>query len=327
MNSSEAQPESLPPPEVRADAAAWLTSMRDPDRTADVEEGFRLWLAEDPRHGAAFELATETWDRAALLSRRPAERVASWERSGFHVSLSRAAVAVAAVALIAVLATAFYFHNAAVTTGVGEQRALTLVDGTRVFLNTGTRVAIDYDRQRRHLDLKQGEALFEVAKDTPNRPFVVTAGGRAIEALATSFVVRSDPRLLSVTLVEGRVAVDSDAVESDRVIMEPGQRLTFKGRTPPKLDTPVLDKVTAWQHGQVAFDNTALSDAVAEMNRYSTAQLVVERPETAAVHVSGVFRTGDNVSFAQAMAETYHLRRVDAAGKIILSGVAVMPQE
>ncbi len=339
MSASEITAGNRPAREVCAEAAAWLTNLQDPDRTADVEKGFRLWLAERPDHAVAFEMATETWERAARLYRRPAERVARWERPGFHISFTRATMAMAAVAALAVLGTALYFRSGAVTTDIGEQRTLTLQDGTRVFLNTGTRVVVDYDKHQRHLHLESGEALFEVARDTPNRPFVVTAADRRITALATSFVVRRDEQRLSVTLVDGRVAVaptavaqaDPDHEASDSrerpLILTPGQRLTFTGQRPPSLDTPVLDKVTAWQRGQVAFDNTPLSDAIEELNRYSAVKLAIEQPQTARVRVSGVFRAGDNLSFARAMAETYRLQHVESSNRIMLAGVAVMPRE
>jgi transmembrane sensor len=75
----------------------------------------------------------------------------------------------------------------------------------------------------------------------------------------------------------------------------------------PRRDRPELEKVLAWQRGQVAFDDVPLADAIAEMNRYSTTRLVVEQPEAAAIRVGGVFRAGDAASFAQAIAATYRL--------------------
>lgn len=320
-----------------ADAAAWLTSLQDPERTSAVEEGFRLWLAEHPDHATAFELAMETWERSARLYRRPAERVASWNRTGFHLNFVRVATAMAAVAAVAVLGTVFYLKNGAVTTDIGEQRTLTLEDGTRVVLNTGTRVTVDYDGRQRHVNLKNGEALFDVARNAPNRPFVVTAGDRRITALGTSFIVRSEDRSLSVTLMNGKVSVapESTATATDapsrtqvsRLILEPGQRVTFAEGRAPKLDTPELDKVTAWQHGQVAFDNTPLPEAIGELNRYSTEKLAIERPEAGNIRVSGVFRAGDNASFARAMAETYQLQWTSSSHRILLSGVPTMPRE
>jgi transmembrane sensor len=301
-----------------------------------VEVGLRRWLQDDPEHARAFELLTDTWEKSARLQRRPLERLASLERAGFRMSFSRAAFAMAVTVAFAVIGTIIYLHSDAVTTDVGELRTLTLEDGTRVHLNTNTRLLVRYDEQQRSLRLEGGEALFEVAKD-PARPFVVAADGRQIRALGTEFVVRDDVHELAVTLVEGKVVVSplplAAAVSSLPTAGEPaapaspgqgaftllpGERLTFIPTASPKIDRPALERVTAWQRGQVALDNTALTDAAAEMNRYSRRHIVIDDPRVAAIHVSGIFQAGDSDNFAQAVAATYPLQVIHQGRRIEL---------
>src|ERR1700724_1682824 len=74
------------------------------------------------------------------------------------------------------------------TTGIGEQRIVRLDDGTRLSLNSGTRVRIAYDDSERRVELESGEAYFEVAHN-PARPFIVTAANHRVTALGTVFVV------------------------------------------------------------------------------------------------------------------------------------------
>jgi transmembrane sensor len=57
------------------------------------------------------------------------------------------------------------------------------------------------------------------------------------------------------------------------------------------------------------------------MNRYSTVPLVVERPEAEQLRVSGIFRAGDSLSFAQAVSENYGLRVQRQPTRILLSGL------
>jgi transmembrane sensor len=324
---------------IRAQAAAWVARLHGPKRTEEVEAGLRRWLAESPEHATAFELLTDTWEKSARLRRRPMERTVSHKLAGFTMSVSRAAVAAAAVAAITVAGTVFYLRTDAVVTAVGEQRTLTLEDGTRMYLNTNTRAAVRYSREQREVRLDQGEALFDVAKN-PRWPFVVKVGDRQVKALGTVFVVRRDDANLAVTLVEGKVAVSpledrvadtparltqapesADEPSAARLVMlSPGQRLTFASREPARIDRPRLDQVTAWQHGRVAFDNTALTDAVAEMNRYSAARLVVEDPDAARIRISGTFRAGDSANFAEALARMYGLRVRHDGRELILAG-------
>jgi len=294
-------------------------------------------LQDDPEHARAFELLTDTWEKSARLRRRPLERLASLERAGFRVSFSRAALAMAVTVAFAIIGTIVYLHSDAVTTDIGELRTLTLEDGTRVHLNTNTRLLVRYDKQRRNVKLEGGEALFEVAKDL-SRPFVVSADGRQIEALGTEFMVREEARQLAVTLVEGKVVVSplpsstplssATTASAEPVVapssaqgaftLLPGERLTFVPTASPKIDRPPLERVTAWERGQVALDNTALTDAAAEMNRYSRLHLVIDDPRVAAIHVSGIFQAGDSDNFAQAVAATYRLEVVHHGRRIEL---------
>lgn len=302
-------------PEMRTQAAAWLARLHGPNRTPQAESGFRRWLQADPRHGAAFELVTEVWDKAGGV-RRPLPRTIG------RTSLRwlPAASAVAATVLLSVLGTLLYMRDGAVETAIGEQRNLTLEDGSRIFLNTATRVEVQYDERARRIRLQQGEALFEVAPRS-GRPFIVAAGDREVVALGTAFVVRKDPGRLAVTLVEGKVkVVPSDARPVGDPVMIPGQRLIFSAGTAPRMDLPAIDKVIAWRQGQVVLDDAPLAEAIAEMNRYSTVALSIERPEAAHIRISGVFRAGDSGNFAKAVAATYRLTVIEGPRQLILAG-------
>jgi transmembrane sensor len=216
-----------------------------------------------------------------------------------------------------------------------------------VSLNTASRIHVRYDRATRRVVLDEGEAYFEVAKHA-DWPFIVTAGGRQVVARGTAFLVRRDEGTLAVTLVEGRVTVApageavtslpaasvsptstqgssspalSESGSGPDITLAPGQRLTFVDHERPTIDKPAIERVTAWQRGQVILDHTSLADAVSEMNRYSDVELKIEEPEARRAEVTGIFRLGDSAAFAQAVAETYHLQVADRGGAITLSGL------
>lgn len=326
---------SLPPlsTAARAEAAAWVARLHSADRTRALEAGFRQWLKADPAHARAFELATEAWEIGGCVAGGALPRVADSFQSarpartipGSYLALA-AAIGVLAVGLLLHL----HHERAAVTTTVGEQRMLTLEDGSRIFLNTNTRLFVREEIGRREVRLQSGEALFDVAKD-PRRPFIVTAGEQSVVALGTSFVVRRDASSVSVTLMEGKVAVSprppaqlDGALEpgqklDDVTTLTPGQRLTFIERERPRLDEPSIEKVTAWRRGEVILDKTRLQDAVDEMNRYSAVKLVIEDPDAANIRISGIFRAGDSARFALAVGETYHLSVDHELRRIVIS--------
>ena len=303
------------------EAAVWLAMLRGSERTSRVEHGFRRWLAEHPGHGAAFELVSSAWDVSGDLPREPLPYEARSQRVGFRRGFLRASVVAAAVIALAAIGIVWYSLTASVGTDVGEQRMLALEDGSRVFLNTNSRVAVRFDAHQRLIELKQGEALFEVAKNSPARPFVVRAGERTVTALGTRFVVRLDSARTSVTLLDGRVAV-ADAPSGKRAVLEPapGNRVTLSDAEPPKLDSPSIDKVTAWRDGHVDLAEMSLAEAAEEMNRYSRTRILIEQSAAATLHVSGVFRTGDTESFVKAIAQSYGLQVVAGEDSVTLSG-------
>jgi transmembrane sensor len=102
-----------------------------------------------------------------------------------------------------------------------------------------------------------------------------------------------------------------------------GQRLTFSSGAVTLLDTPSIDKTTAWRRGQVILDDTPLQTAVAEMNRYNETKLIVSDPESAAIPINGLFQAGDSTHFANAVAQAYGLTVVARGDEIVLSGKPV----
>ncbi len=323
---------------ARAEAAAWVARLHGPNRTQDVEAGLRRWLADDPEHAAAFELITDTWDKSAGLKRRIIEHVSSWERPGFRISFSRAALVTAVTIVLAVIGTLLFLRGDGVSTAVGERRVVVLDDGTRVHLNTDSQVRVRYDKTLRRVSLERGEALFEVAKHA-DWPFIVTAGGREIRALGTEFLVRRGDQSVAVTLVEGKVSVSpvsgrpattaqgsaapplntpaGSAPRSEVVTLAPGDRLTFTDAGSANIDHPSMERVTAWERGEVTLDDTSLADAAAEMNRYSREKILID-DTVRANRVSGIFQAGDSMNFALAVARTHHLKVLRQPRGIVL---------
>jgi transmembrane sensor len=78
-----------------------------------------------------------------------------------------------------------------------------------------------------------------------------------------------------------------------------------------------VQDVLGWQQGYVTFDNETLVAAVAEINRYSSQQLIVRDPNVAALRVTGQFRRGDAERFGRTVAEIYPVRVVRRGPKAL----------
>ncbi len=321
----------LPSPELDDVAAAWLLSMNGPTRDENMERGFARWLKEDPMHAVAFREVSRDYqhigdhkhDAYIAVGAKPRTEPSTATKKRRLVPPFAVAAALAAITVGGWL----YFSGLddVTTTGVGEQRSILLADGTKAYLNTSSRIVVQYDESRRQIRLDSGEVLFEVAKDI-GRPFVVLVGDRRVTAIGTAFLVRQDAERLAVTLVEGKVSISSPQVAHEQgaaAVLSPGERLTFQARkSSSRLDHPPVQKLLAWQQGRVSIDDMRLVDAIAEMNRYSPVRIVVDDPAIEDLLITGAFIAGQSANFARAVAVTYGLNVVDEGSTISLSGPA-----
>jgi transmembrane sensor len=307
---------------IRKQAAFWVTELHDRDRNSALEEKVRRWTAKDPRHAAAFELAAEAWQRSGgglpgYLPERTRPRVSAKALAGM------------AILCAAFISAVYFLRDGTLVTGPGEQRTVELSDGTLVSLNANSRVIVQYDDRVRKLTLARGEVLFNVVKHQP-RPFVVVIGDQKIIAMGTSFMVRREEPTgseFAVTLVEGRVAIEPtswpDVLPREPAtglkFLNPGERLRFADNATEKRDSPSIERVLAWQQGKLIFEDTSLSEAAVEFNRYGSKKIAIEDPVLAKLRVGGVFSIGDPSSFAHAMANAYHLRVINSGNTIVLT--------
>src|SRR3546814_17633087 len=91
-------------------------------------------------------------------------------------------------------------------TTTGEQRTVALDDGSRVVLDTGSDLKVQYGRRERRLTLLRGRADFRVQHDS-DRPFVVLVGDASVTATGTRFQVRTADDAGAGNLLEGEVVV------------------------------------------------------------------------------------------------------------------------
>lgn len=301
-----------------AEASAWLVRLKGSERSEVVEEAFRKWLSESRAHARAYARVTDVWDiipGAAQMDQKAAANPPG--RPRWRIPLAAAACCV----LIAVAAVAWLRRAPVYQTAAGKMEVVTLQDGTRVTLNTDTRLSVDYGERERRVRLERGEAIFEDVAD-PKRPFVVQAGQDEVRALGTTFQVRIDPKHVAVTLVDGRVAVSRDTAAAGRgkavapTILSPGERLTLRSDGNATLDHPSIKALTAWRRGEAVFDDVSLAYAVDEINRYGGTPVRLGDPGLAQMRVSGVFAVHDPAEFANALAKLHHLH-VLRSGKAI----------
>ncbi len=308
---------TLRPEDERAEreAADWFAKLNTLSISTTELEQFQAWR-RNPSNDVAYERIEALWDIGDRLRGDPdIERsvaeafnrrsrlpriLAAWSTAPKVRNGGIAMAAAAALAITFVIDQSGRYH-----TKVGEQQMVTLEDGTRLRLDTDSRVKVLFNRTERDVQLLRGQVFFDVAHDA-NRPFVVKASGTQVRALGTQFDVRLTGEAVKVTLVEGSVEITQpETTKAWR--LEPGQSLNTAQTSaqPSQVDVAAA---TSWTSGRLIFRETPLAQAVAEVNRYSRNKVVVESPRLQAVSVNGVFEVGDTAAFVSAVSDLFELR-------------------
>jgi transmembrane sensor len=292
-----------------AEAAAWLARLRADHRTREDEARFRQWLA-DPINAERFEYVSTIWEDMDALRDMPRGEPATRKltRRGLLTG-SLAVCAVGGLGLQWSIATAGVY-----TTARGEQRRLTLDDGSRLLLNTDTSVKVRFDEERRRIDLRRGQALFEVSVDP--RPFYVSAGIHDLTVRRGRFDVRREADQLSVLAIDSVATLAQEAARGQPVRIGEGERVRVDAAQQLEHDRPNLNDALAWQSGNAVFRGEALVQVVTEMNRYTERELVLMDDRVAALRISGVYRVGDNGAFARSLAKLLPIK-VEVTDRVI----------
>jgi transmembrane sensor len=328
------------PEPASATAAEWVLRQEKGELTEANQRRFADWLAEDPSHVAAYEDALWALDatsrhagepeilalrKAALEARGNAGRARRWAGA-----LGLVAAAVAGFALWStrpndlpsavgtatrVAGTSGDAKASVYRTRIGERSAVVLPDGSVATLDTDSQIRVAYTSRERAVYLLNGQGLFDVAHDEA-MPFQVYAKGQRITAVGTIFNVRIEGEQVKVSMVEGSVRVRTDS--SPKELMLSAGEVAVVEPAKPLVIRPVDARlVGSWAGGLLVFNDTPLSDAVAEINRYNTRPIAIADAAVGAYRVSGVFKSNDPEHFSRAMAEVLPIEITPTADGVL----------
>ena len=325
-----------PRPEEKTaqDAAAWFVRLRAVDGRKD-RPAFARWRLTDQKHARTYREIEDVWslageaaqdaDIAALIEQtRPRQqKLADRRRLETGRWTRRAACMAAAVALIGAM-TALLTSNAPFLswahitptlyeTAVGEQKDVTLADGSVIHLDTASQVAVALDSQRRDVRLMAGRARFTVAHDA-QRPFVVRADDAGVTALGTVFDVQRSAAGVEVALLQGKVEVRRQQIDPKagyvRLTPRQGVRIAPNGGA---LQVRALDgDEWGWTQGRLVFSGAPLSEVASAINRYSDRKIIIA-PSEDKHRFRGEFKAGDIDGSALVLSTLYGFKTIKNA--------------
>lgn len=291
---------------VRDEAAQWFVRLQDGLLSAEERQRFDAWYAEQPEHQYEFDVLQGLWSATDLLPQArlqalcdaPAER--PWRGAVLRYAVAASVVAIAVgLGLFSGLGQQKPY-SAEFSTQLGEHRQVALPDGSVMDLNSRSVVAVHYEKGRRNVELKQGEAMFSVEHDA-SRPFVVAAGAGQVTVTGTRFDVRRDDDQTRVAVeagtvkVQGRMADQAVTLTAGR-----GTHVTTQGQVAAAYAVNA-EELTAWRTGKLVFNNATLGEVAREVSRYREQPLRVSTPAVGNLRLTSVFKSSDTDALLKAL--------------------------
>lgn len=331
--------------EIETTAAGWFAMRESGEWSAADEAQLAAWLDSSTAHRIAFVRLVTAWERSGRLTALGAGVPAgvipprdAWVFAPDSSASAKAAPqpttkvrsfrgrAVAALVVAAAAAgTVWYFvpeHGQYYRTPVGGRSTVPLADGSKITLNTDSRIQVELGPTLRRVKLDQGEAYFDVSKDAA-RPFVVDVADERITAVGTQFSVRRDNDDIRVIVTEGRVWIErrGEAIKAGKTELTAGSEARTSKTAVLIAQPPAaqVEQLLSWRNGYLVFRDTALADAVADFNRYSVRKIIIQDPAIAGIRIGGNFRSDDAEAFLWLLQSGFPIHVEQRSDRIILT--------
>jgi transmembrane sensor len=327
-------------------AADWFVRLQSTEVSLEETLEWQTWLHASPLNAQVFArieevsqamrdvpapgpvaspaLASDHYDGSVALRdwQRPLAMKSTWPWPAFGLAASLA---------VAILGFAFWKPTAeesSFTTAIGENRTVTLQDGSVIALGGDTRIEVSLSEHIRAIELTRGEALFKVAKDA-ERPFRVRAGEATITAVGTEFNVERDSDRAIVSVTEGRVVVKpivgllpvallKEFKPKLRTVgLNAGQQTTA-GSAGIEEPTKMEDPANGWQIGHLAFRLQPLRYVLEDVNRYAHKPIVLDNEGMGTLIITGTVERENIGGWIKSLEHAFDLQATEEAEQIVL---------
>ncbi|RIA46209.1 FecR family protein [Hephaestia caeni] len=295
-------------------ATAWLVRLDDEPDNENLRVEFMDWLATSSAHFAAWEETSRVSHLMTVagplprigpdISARPV--LSAWLRKVPSFKAVASFAMIACLAWVAVPYLALQFRSDVIT-GTGELRIVKLEDGSTVHLAPTTAIAFANGAKGRTLNLFQGEAWFDVARDE-TRPFKVIVGDSTVTVLGTAFSVRMTDTGTDVAVERGRVAVKTPAgAQSERIELIAGQSLSVSEGAAALQREIRPDRVASWREGVAIINDQPIGAVIDRIRPWYGGYIIARGPGLKDRRVSGIYNLRDPDQALEALTRVHRV--------------------
>jgi transmembrane sensor len=324
------------------EASIWLVRLDNGNLSNQSRKELKAWLSADKRHPVALKAMADIWHGMDEIfinidDEDQSKVVSLWPILKPLFKPVAMAASVSFLAIFIWLTIPMTTESNTYVTLVGQQIDTTFDDGSIIHLNTNSHIETKFSDEKRIIRLIKGEALFEVAHD-PDRPFIVYAGDRLVQAIGTKFVVHLQSENIQVTVTDGKVKMSKVALntklpdikelnnttlQKNDLYIAKGEKVVVGSNQVPELTQFKPEKMNrelSWLDGKLIFVNDELFHVIEEINRYVDVEILVEDPSLRNVKISGRFDLQDSEALIEAIELSFNMKSQRlSANKILLT--------
>lgn len=258
----------------------------------DLRRYQRIWKGTAKLADAKQFQTSKAWSLVNLQIQR---------RKAFRRRLDKAIYSTIGLAasLVLILGLAFYTgqfsirqNGVELRTDYGSRTEVTLPDGSRVKLNSGSSLSYHFNSLTKTREVSfSGEGFFDVVES--QNPFIVhTHNGMDLKVLGTTFNLSAYPEdhVVQTALIEGQVELSND--RNEKLMLRSGQIAAFENQS-QSLDYQQgeLQHVVGWTSNKMYLDNTSLKATSIRLERWFDVDIRIE-PESLGtdIHYTGVLK-------------------------------------
>ena len=289
-------------------AIAWYAQLSSGEASANDHAAWQAWRQANSQHESAWLRVESITGKFETVPAAIGMRTLATKQSRRN-TLKQLAVllAVGGVGVQGYRQLPWQSWSADLRTGVGEQRSMTLADGSQLIINTDSALDVEFTATQRLLQLHRGEILITTAKEPgAYRPFVVQTTHGRLTALGTRFAVRQLEHGTLLSVFEHAVSVGAASSSEPAYTVQANMASLFAEHGCISL-SPLPTLADSWSSGFLYADNMPLPQFITELERYRPGWLRLA-PELNQLRISGSFPLADTEAVLHSLARTLPIR-------------------
>ena len=314
---------------IKDEAIYWVTCEKE-GLNNQQKSDFEAWIKQNNEHKKAFDEAKNIYTIFQNIPTNYAQNLSNKAHKGakkikFFEKTIKPLVVCACIIFVSIIGYKTFIpeYQKDYKTLYTSLKKELLPDGSTIYIDTKSNLEIEFFKNKREVILKEGQVLFEIAKDK-NRPFIITAGKTLIEVVGTKFEVKNIENITTISVEEGLVKVDfirhlllptqeiTLLKKGEQIVIDNSGKINFVGQTQ-------TEEIASWKNDELIFRKTSLKEAFKTFARYQDLDIEFKDKSFENKLFSGKFNTLGIDNFLFAIQKIYPINILKNQNKIIIN--------